>query len=126
MPALQVKDFPADLYEELRVCAQSQDRSISQQTTHILRSYLRAYRWEDGAVEWIAQPAQRPASTGRQQLQNVDTPEARAERHRRVFEEIDALPKFEVPDDFPSAAEIVREMRDERFVPIEPEPRDAL
>lgn len=33
MPALQVKDFPSDLYEDLRACASRQDRSLSQQMT---------------------------------------------------------------------------------------------
>ena len=37
MPALQVKDFPNDLYEDLRACAMMQDRNISQQTVHVLR-----------------------------------------------------------------------------------------
>lgn len=122
MPALQVKDFPTDLYEELRVCAQSQDRSISQQTTHILRAYLRTYRWSDDGVERFAQPASRRAHGS---APNADTPEMRAERRRRLLAEIDALPKFEVPDDFPSAAELVREMRDERDAQNVPELRDV-
>lgn len=61
MPALQVKDFPADLYEDLRACAAENDRSISQQTTSILRSYLAAYkRNESGTPSAFAEegPAQ--------------------------------------------------------------------
>lgn len=46
MPALQVKDFPSDLYEELRAYAAMQDRSISQQTVHVLREYLHVRRWK--------------------------------------------------------------------------------
>ena len=37
MPALQVRDFPEELYNQLRSCAAEQDRSISQQTTYVLR-----------------------------------------------------------------------------------------
>ena len=37
MPALQVRDFPDDLYAELKNCAAEEDRSISQQTVHIAR-----------------------------------------------------------------------------------------
>lgn len=32
MPALQVRDFPDDLYEELKDCAERNHRSIAQQT----------------------------------------------------------------------------------------------
>ena len=32
MPALQVRDFPDDLYEQLKAYAASQHRSIAQQT----------------------------------------------------------------------------------------------
>ena len=39
----------------------------------------------------------------------------------KVFERIQSLPKFDVPDDFPSAAEIVRQMREERDDQIVPE-----
>lgn len=46
MPALQVKDFPSDLYEELCACAAMQDRSISRQTVHVLREYLHVRRWK--------------------------------------------------------------------------------
>ena len=38
----------------------------------------------------------------------------RLERRRAVFASIDAREPFEVPEDFPSIEEIVREMRDER------------
>lgn len=40
MPLLQVRDFPADLYETLSKVAQSENRSISQQTIVLLRSAL--------------------------------------------------------------------------------------
>ena len=61
MPALQVKDFPSDLYEELRECAARQDRSISQQTVHVLREYLRAYRQGGGsAAGWCVPPSSSP------------------------------------------------------------------
>ena len=125
MPALQVKDFPSDLYEELRVCAQNEDRSMAQQTVHILRSYLKVYGTRGGNVEWVALPAQDATSVVVRPSEEPDTPQARAARHRRVIEEIEALPKFEVPDDFPSPAEIVRQMREERDDQIVPELRDV-
>lgn len=65
MPALQVKDFPSDLYEELRACAAIQGRSISQQTVHVLREYLHAYRHGGCTATWVVRPdiEQREAST---------------------------------------------------------------
>ena len=40
MPALQVKDCPTEVYEELRRCASRENRSISQQALTILEDYL--------------------------------------------------------------------------------------
>lgn len=40
MATLQVKDFPDDLYEKLRMLAEQEKRSISQQTTIILERVL--------------------------------------------------------------------------------------
>lgn len=54
MPALQVRDCPAPLYEELRQCAAEQDRSIAQQTLYVLRRYL---RWYNAVGKYEAQRA---------------------------------------------------------------------
>ena len=122
MPALQVKDFPSDLYDELRACAAEQDRNISQQTVHVLREYLRAYKQGGGSVGWTVRPAvERAEVPAGAKSRAKETPEERAERRRRVFEAIDVLPKFEVPDDFPEPAELVRQMREERDDRIAPE-----
>jgi hypothetical protein len=40
MPLLQVRDFPEDLYECLAKVAQSENRSIAQETIVLLRSAL--------------------------------------------------------------------------------------
>lgn len=56
MPALQVRDFPDDLYAELKRCAAEEDRSISQQTVHILREYLKAYKRLAGRSDWMVIP----------------------------------------------------------------------
>lgn len=118
MPALQVKDFPVDLYEELRACAQAEDRSIAQQTTRILREYLREYRKVGGRVEFAVRPVDvteaASASPRRAHRETEDEIAARIERRRRVFEHVHALPALKLPDDFPSAAELIREDRDHR------------
>lgn len=116
MPALQVKDFPPDLYEELKDCAAQQDRNISQQTVRILREYLLAYRQMGSS----AFAGTRPPEAARQWYGGLgETPceserEARIERRRRSFERIHSLPKLEDPDGFPDPAELVRLMREER------------
>ncbi|WP_139651575.1 hypothetical protein [Raoultibacter phocaeensis] len=115
MPALQVKDFPSDLYEELRECAAAQDRNISQQTVHVLREYLRAYRRGGNSATWTVRPAvEQPEAPTRAKSRAEETAEERIARRKKVFEEIDAMPKFEVPDGFPEPAELIRQMREER------------
>lgn len=111
MPALQVRELPEDLYEALRECASNEDRSISQQTIHILRDYLRAYRTSSGPVVWTAVPAtpQTPQASTR-----VDEREQRVRKRALAFERIDALPSFNVPGGFPEPAELVRSARGER------------
>ena len=39
MPALQVKDCPASVYEQLRACADEENRSIAQQTLTIIQDF---------------------------------------------------------------------------------------
>lgn len=122
MPALQVKDFPDDLYAELKECAANEDRSISQQTLHILRQYLKAYRQLGGRVEWAVAPREQPPVGRDARMQAAEAErQQRIERRKKVFEHIQSLPQFDVPDDFPSAAEIVRQMREERDDQIVPE-----
>ncbi len=40
MPLLQVRDFPADLYQQLKELAESERRSIAQQTVVLIRDAL--------------------------------------------------------------------------------------
>lgn len=97
MPALQVKDFPSDLYDDLRECAAGQDRNISQQTLHILREYLRAYKQLGESVAWKAgeteseagrKPALEIYASGKALDQET---KMRIERRKRAFEKIDSL-----------------------------------
>lgn len=120
MPALQVKDFPSDLYDDLRECAAGQDRNISQQTVHILREYLRAYKHLGESVAWKAGETEPEASrkpaleiyAGSKALDQET--KMRIERRRRAFEKIESLPKPELSGNDPSAAELIRQMREER------------
>jgi len=96
MVALQVRDFPPELYEELRACAQREHRSIAQQTIVAVQYYLVHQN------ERIESAQRTPA--------HID----RIERRKRIFERIDALPTFKDPEGFPTPEQIVREMRDSR------------
>ena len=46
MPALQVREFPADLYEELKRYAETHRRSVAQQTIACVEKVIRADRNE--------------------------------------------------------------------------------
>ncbi|MEG0790172.1 MAG: argininosuccinate lyase [Gordonibacter sp.] len=112
MPALQVRDFPDDLYEQLKSYAASQHRSIAQQTIVAVEEMLAAqntsHYWDGGTLHRVA---------SRPRYLDFDTEAQRAERikkRKELFAEIHALPKIELPDDFPSVAELVRQGREER------------
>lgn len=100
MPALQVRDFPEELYEQLRVRAQKEHRSVAQQTIVAVEEHLSGPQF--------------PLITTHRPIEDPDVVAARIARRKKVFERIAATPKFEVSDDFPSAAEIIREARDSR------------
>lgn len=122
MPALQVKDFPGDLYLDLKACANAEDRSVSQQTLHILRQYLKAYRQLGGRTDWKVVPVELVPDEGktRSRTQKEERQE-RIEQRKKVLERIHSRSHSKIPDDFPSAAEIVRQMREERDDQIAPD-----
>lgn len=108
MPALQVRDFPEELYNQLRSCAAEQDRSISQQTTYVLRRFLEGY--QQGMAEEQAAGAARGAVLG-----SVVGSGARIERRRRNLMRLEASFEGESgPDSLPSSVDMIREMREER------------
>lgn len=128
MPALQVRDFPDDLYAELKNCAAEEDRSISQQTVYIVREYLSARKRLGTDVVWTVVPKTEVHASGlgssassspKRESYYCDTAteaerQARIEKRRKIFEEIEAFQHPEIPDDFPSPAELVRQGREER------------
>lgn len=99
MPALQVRECPPELYEELSAEAKRQNRSIAQQMLTILQGH------------YGLGPE---ARTGAGSV----VPETRAERaarKKRLLEELDALPGFEIPSEFGDAATMVSHLREERW-----------
>ena len=99
MPALQVKDCPTELYEELRRCASRENRSISQQALTILEDYL---GFRDFA------PHDRSSSRSR-----CGEKPNYIEKRQRLFERIDKLPAIPVSELAPSSADILAEIRKE-------------
>lgn len=133
MPAFQVKDFPADLYEDLRACAAAEDRSMAQQSVHILREFLQF--WKNGSTaDWTTSVAKNQTTAGA--FASINTPRTHATlktldrnelaaRQKSVFDRIHALPKIAIPDDFPSTVDLIHEMRNERDIQVAPELRGA-
>lgn len=110
MPALQVRDFPDDLYEQLKEYAARQHRSIAQQTIVAVEQMLatsNATHYWDGDVLYRVVRS-RP---------DYDTEEERAariEKRKKLFAEIDAM-EWKGPK--PTSDEIVaivHEGREER------------
>ena len=113
MPALQVRDFPDDLYEELRECAANESRSIAQQAVYVLKEYLGTYsQMQSRQPGAFRAPNLVYIDPNRNIVESVD---AYKERERREADEaIRSRPQAPLPDDCPSPADIVRQGREER------------
>lgn len=105
MPALQVKDFPSDVYDDLRECAAQEDRSIAQQTVHILKRYLALYK---AAAHTSGSPEAAVFNT------IEDATAARIKQREEVLRQIAELPPLELPPEYESTADLIRECREER------------
>lgn len=99
MPALQVKDCPADVYDSLKRCAARENRSISQQALTILEEHL--------GFRGIARN-ERSQST----RSDAQKKQERIERRKRLFESLDELPVIPISEDSPSSVDILAEIRE--------------
>lgn len=99
MTALQVRDCPAGLYEELSSEAKRQNRSIAQQMLTILEEHY----------------GQGPRARVPRQDSSHETRGERAARKKRLFEEFGALPSFRIPAEYGDAATMVSRAREERW-----------
>lgn len=106
MPILQVRDISEDLYEQLRVCAKQQNRSISQQTITILQDFLQA------------QPQPKESATGSFSVfSSLDTAEelqARIEKRKKLFAELDTRKPIPLPEEYDSIVDMIHACREER------------
>ena len=119
MPALQVREFPEDLYDRLRASAERGRRSIAQQTVVAVEQMLAreaaAGAPADPELGWedVALSCGRPSSGGLGYWR-PDTDrerDARIAKRERLFQESDGL---RWSGDDPSAEEIVRMVREGR------------
>lgn len=105
MPALQVRDFPDDLYTQLKTSAQRNHRSMAQQVIAYVEQGMRAESDEQGGLG----AARRPAK-----MYDFDTlveRERRIQKRKALFKEIEALPW---KGDKPSAEDVVAMIRQDR------------
>lgn len=126
MPALQVRDFPEDLYEDLRARARENHRSITQETIIAVKQYLTDSRLKVINTEDLPSVAFEPEGNRAAQASDWyaieyaavharDLPEIKRKRQRdQALAYLRSLPVVVDPDDFPTSAELIREERDNR------------
>ncbi len=109
MPALQVRNFPVDLYERLRECAERDHRSIAQQTIIAVERMITATDQrlnESNAAPERSEQSARPRS--------FDTAGERANRIRRREEAFARMDEIRWSDPVPTDEEIVATVHDGR------------
>lgn len=115
MPALQVRDFPENLYEKLKVCAEREHRSVAQQTIVAVERMLRSDETVGvGMGQWTA------GRIGDAQSSSIyfDYPTkaeraVRIEKRKALFDEIDRMHEKYDMTTF-STDEIIRWTRESR------------
>ena len=110
MPALQVRDFPDDLYEQLKAYAASQHRSIAQQTIVAVEQMLEA---ADAQHYWDGHDLHRLER--RPRYFDFDTEARRAvriEKRKERGAEIDKLPNVDDADEIPESGGLIRQGRE--------------
>ena len=103
MPALQIRDLPQGTYDALKWRAESEHRSLAQEATVAIERHLQLVPGEPQMMGY-----ERRALTEEQERQ------ARTAKRKQIFEEIRQLGPVEIPPDFPSIVEIIRQGREER------------
>lgn len=105
MPALQVKECPAAVYDKLRECAARENRSISQQALTIIEGYL--------GMRDISTPADPMATMQDLRTSSFAASDNYLERRKKVFERIAKLRPIPLSEKAPNTADILRQIREE-------------
>lgn len=124
MPALQVRDFPAALYGELKECAASNHRSIAQQTIIAIEEMLSAASVVSS--DWRQSDLVPPSSYSEEEgfsfsagknvigrNEGYSAREARQAKRRRLFAEFDKICWKDSTFSTDDIVAMVREGRDE-------------
>lgn len=101
MPALQVRDFPEDLYEGLKEYAAREHRSMAQQTIQAVEEML--------AQRGVRKNSKGPRIISYESLRERD---AIIAKRKALFERISERAK-DLPDDLPPVEEFIRERKEE-------------
>ena len=105
MPALQVRDFPDELYERLKVAAVRDHRSIAQQTIALVEEGIRRAEASEAPAGSPACPHASPSLADL--CFHIDTEDelrARAEKRARLIDEIMSDP---IEGPFPTVEESI-------------------
>lgn len=118
MPALQVREFPDDIYEELKAAAAREHRSIAQQTIICVERFLREASARERKIENEGCWHRVTPHSSYQQDESTREREARIAKRRETFRRIDAFPKLDLPNGALGPVDIIRGMREERDAQI--------
>lgn len=112
MPALQVRDFPQELYDQLKESAVEDHRSIAQQTVYAVEEMLRMRNIRFIEPRYLKSVFNDAETNG--DFEDIDEErQKRIEKRRKLFAEIHELAK-ELPKDLPDPVEMVRQGREEQ------------
>lgn len=118
MPALQVREFPDDIYEELKAAAAREHRSIAQQTIICVERFLQEASARERKIENEGCRHRVTPHSSYQQDESTREREARIAKRRETFRRIDALSKLDLPNGALGPVDIIRGMREERDAQI--------
>ena len=118
MPALQVREFPDDIYEELKAAAAREHRSIAQQTIICVERFLQEASARERKIENEGCRHRVTPHSSYQQDESTREREARIAKRRETFRRIDALSKLDLPNGALGPVDIIRGMREERDTQI--------
>jgi plasmid stability protein len=104
MASLQVRDFPTELYEELKTRAKQENRSISQQAVTAIREHVAT------SIDNAQPIAFRPPNSAAIGAENVNY----IKKRKQLFAELEAMPKPVISPDFPNPVEMLHAAREER------------
>lgn len=123
MPALQVRDFPPALYDELKEYAAQNHRSIAQQTVIAVEEMLAASvqqassteSLDESPFEWFGKNPVGASRHLEQWLQPRTVSEQRLQRRQQVFANFDKITWKKTSTNADDVVALINEGREERL-----------